>query len=139
MNKDQQKTQLVIDCSRVFWSAWPPNTKANKRWAALGLKKMFAMLEKEYPVINASIIQEEADVLKAAKDYSLSGDGKYAEALEAACLSYSQSLAPPDPVREAREALAKVRPWTNSGGSFSKCLDRLSDALDRLAEKGGAA
>jgi len=53
--------------------------------------------------------------------------------------AYAATLAPPDPLREAREALEDMLNSGDSNGSVLAAGRRLSAALDRLAEKGGAA
>lgn len=61
--------------------------------------------------------------------------------LYARAKAYAATLTPPDPLREAREALIEARANCAAGhpAAVGDALTRLSAALSRLAEQGGAA
>lgn len=90
------------------------------------------------PALPDALSPEARALLDAVAYWHKTGDG---DTLFHAARSYAATLTPPDPLREAREALERARVAFGSGmrESVNAELGNVAHALDRLAEQGGAA
>lgn len=81
----------------------------------------------------APLSAEARAVLEAAARIKQPGDGPWMVLFERAH-DYARSIAPPDPLAEAREALAQIRA-SRAPDFCGDAVDRLETALAKLGEK----
>lgn len=129
MSKDtnQEVAYLRIEKPPEGWT--PPTTI----WFYLESAAKYMRIEVLGPPVPDALSPEAQAVLEAAEDPS-----RWIGDLGDAAKAYALSRRPPDPLREAREALADLQRLHYSGSRMF-IINRLSAALDRLAEQGGAA